>query len=272
MDFVETRGIRIPKLGLGTFRMQGSTCQDAVESAIALGYRHIDTAAMYGNEVDVGRAIKASNVDRKDLHVTTKVWHDSLSPDAIRESVARSLESLQLDHVDLLLVHWPSANMDLKSVFETFEALRNSGITRAIGACNFNIALAKAALEDLQVPLAYVQVEYHVLLDQTPLLFYLRGHGVPLTAYAPIAHARVNEIPEMISIARKHEATPTQVAIKWLLDQENVLAIPKSQRPESQKSNLDAMRIELDDEDRRLIAGLPKDVRLVNPPFAPKWD
>jgi 2,5-diketo-D-gluconate reductase B len=272
MDFVETRGIRIPKLGLGTFRMQGTTCQDAVESALGLGYRHIDTAAMYGNEVDVGRAIKSAGVDRGDLHVTTKVWHDSLTPDGIRESVARSLENLQLDHVDLLLVHWPSANMEVKSVFETFEALQLSGATRAIGACNFNIALAKAAIEDLQVPLAYVQVEYHVLLDQTPLLSYLRSHGVPLTAYAPIAHARVNDIPEMIAIARKHHATPVQIALKWLLDQENVLAIPKSQRRESQKSNLDALQIELDDEDRLLIAGLPKDVRLVNPPFAPKWD
>jgi 2,5-diketo-D-gluconate reductase B len=272
MNFVVTQGIRIPKLGLGTFRMQGNLCQAAVESAIGIGYRHIDTAANYKNEVDVGRALKAVNVHRAELHITTKVWRDSLTPNAIRDSLSASLDRLQLDYVDLLLVHWPSADMDIRGVFTTFEELRSSGLTRAIGACNFNLALAKTAIEEVGAKLACVQVEYHALLDQTPILTYLRQHGVPLTAYAPVAQARVNEIPEMIAIARKHNATPIQVALKWLLDQDGVLAIPKSQRQEGQKSNFDALQIQLDCDDKKLIEALPKNVRLVNPPFAPAWD
>lgn len=272
MDYVQTCGIRIPKLGFGTFRMQGDVCRSAVESAISLGYRHIDTAAMYGNESEVGSAIQASGLPRDELHVTTKVWPDSLTPNGIRSSVAASLDKLKMDHVDLLLVHWPSADMDVGSVFATFEELKAKGLTRASGACNFNIGLTKAAIEDFGVPLACVQVEYHVLLDQTPLLTYLRSKSVPLTAYAPIAHAMVNDIPDMKAIADKHGASPTQVALKWLLDQDGVMAIPKSQRAETQKSNLDALSIGLDDEDRAKIAALPKTQRLVNPPFAPHWD
>ncbi|MGO7733209.1 aldo/keto reductase [Rhizobium leguminosarum] len=268
---IATHGIRIPKIGFGTFRMQGDLCRAAVESALSIGYRHVDTAAMYGNEGEVGAAIASSGVSRDKLHLTTKVWHDCLEPQAIRDSVATSLDKLRVDHVDLLMVHWPSANMDIPRVFDTFEALRAEKLTRAIGACNFNIEMVKAAL-DSGAPIACIQVEYHVLLDQTPLLAYLRSKSIALTAYAPIAHAMVSDIPVMKSIARKHDATPTQVALKWLVDQDGVIAIPKSQRPETQKSNLECLSIVLDDEDRARIADLPKNRRLVDPPFAPAWD
>src|SRR3954447_16589315 len=126
-------GISLPRLGLGTFRMQDETCRAAVESALGLGYRHLDTAEMYGNEEAIGAALAASRVDRNDLHVTTKVWNENLAPDAIRRAFDASLKKLRLDHVDLYLVHWPSRNMKLPDIFETLMRLKQEGRTRAIG-------------------------------------------------------------------------------------------------------------------------------------------
>jgi 2,5-diketo-D-gluconate reductase B len=269
---LETQGIRVPRLGLGTFRMQGETCRTAVESALALGYRHIDTAEMYGNEEAVGAAIAASGVKRGELHVTTKVWHENLSPAAIQRSLDASLKKLKLDHVDLYMVHWPSRNMDLAAIFKTFAALQSAGRVRAIGVCNFNIALLKTVIEELGVKIACNQIEYHALLDQTAVRRYLAGQGIPIVAYCPLAQGKIADHPELTAIGRKHGASATQVALKWLLDQEGVAAIPKAQRPESQKSNLAALSVTLDDEDRRRIAALPKNQRCVNPGFAPDWD
>src|ERR1700722_1341493 len=140
MEALATQGIRLPKLGLGTFRMQGEECRAAVESALGLGYRHIDTAEMYGNEEAVGAALASAAVARRDLHITTKVWHENLAPDAIRRAFDTSLNKLKLDYVDLYLVHWPARNMNLPAIFETLTELRAEGRTRAIGVCNFPVA------------------------------------------------------------------------------------------------------------------------------------
>ena len=140
---LQAGGISLPKLGLGTFRMQGDTCRAAVESALALGYRHLDTAEMYGNEEPIGAAIAASGVARKDLHVTTKVWNENLAPDASAGRSMHRLKKLRLDHVDLYLVHWPAPRMNLPAMFEALMKLKEEGRTRAIGVANFNIALLK---------------------------------------------------------------------------------------------------------------------------------
>ena len=272
MEHLQTQGISLPRLGLGTFRMQGEVCRAAVESALALGYRHIDTAEMYGNEDAVGAAIAASGVARKDLHVTTKVWHENLAPDAIRRAFDASLKKLRLDHVDLYLVHWPSKNMNLPAIFETLLKLKQQGRTRAVGVANFNIALLKTVVEEIKAPIACNQIEYHVMLDQTKVAKYLAAKSIPLVAYAPLAQGRAASDETLISIGRKHGASAAQVALKWLLDQDGVAAIPKASRSESQKANLDAQHVGLDDEDRQAIAALPKDKRCVNPGFAPAWD
>src|ERR1700693_2171258 len=135
MESLQTQGISLPRLGFGTFRMTGDACRTAVESALGLGYRHLDTAAMYGNEEAVGAAIASSAVARKELHVTTKVWHENLAPQAIRQSFETSLEKLRLDYVDLYMVHWPSPDMDLPAMFDTLAQLLAEGRTRAIGVC-----------------------------------------------------------------------------------------------------------------------------------------
>src|SRR6201991_2838841 len=272
MDYLHTQGISLPRLGLGTYRMQGDVCRAAVESALGLGYRHIDTAEMYDNEEAIGAAIAASRVARKDLHVTTKVWNETLAPDAIRKAFDTSLKKLKLDHVDLYLVHWPAKTMNLPAMFETLLRLKQEGRTRAIGVANFNIALLKTVVEEIKAPIACNQIEYHVMLDQTPVRKYLAAKSIPLVAYCPLAQGRAASNETLMAIGRKHGASAAQVALKWLLDQDGVAAIPKASRAESQKANLDALHIGLDDEDRAAIAGLPKSQRFVNPGFAPAWD
>ena len=182
MDTLQSQGLRIPRLGLGTFRMQGETCRAAVESALALGYRHIDTAEMYANEEAVGAAIASSGIKRGELHVTTKVWNENLAPEAMRRALDTSLKKLRLDAVDLYLVHWPKPGMHLPSMFETLMKLKQEGRTRAIGVANFNVALLKTVVDELKAPIACNQIEYHVMLDQSRLKAYLDAKGIPLVA------------------------------------------------------------------------------------------
>jgi 2,5-diketo-D-gluconate reductase B len=272
MEDLQTQGIGLPRLGLGTFRMQGDACRAAVESALSLGYRHIDTAEMYANEEPIGAAIAASRLARKELHVTTKVWHENLAADAIRRAFDASLKKLRLDHVDLYLVHWPSRHMDLPAIFETLLKLKQEGRIRAVGVANFNLALLKRAVEEIKAPIACNQIEYHVMLDQTKIRQYLAAKSIPLVAYCPLAQGRAASDETLMTIGRKHGVSAAQVALKWLLDQDGVATIPKASRAESQKANLDALSVKLDDEDRKAIAALPKDKRFVNPGFAPDWD
>jgi 2,5-diketo-D-gluconate reductase B len=228
---------------------------------------------MYENEDAVGAAIAASNVPRDELFVTTKVWHDRLgTKDAIRRAFDTSIGKLKLDYVDLYMVHWPSKGMDIATVMETLTALREEGRARAIGVCNFNLPMMRKTVDEISAPVAALQVEYHPFLDQSAMLSYLREHKIPLTAYAPLAQGRAAEDETLKRVGDKHGFSAAQVAIAWLLDQDSVVAIPKAQRPESQQSNLDALKISLDDEDRAAIAALPKDRRYVTPPFAPDWN
>ncbi|MGR7993615.1 aldo/keto reductase [Xanthobacter sp. ZOL 2024] len=272
MDTISTQGVAIPRLGFGTFRMPGADAQPVVESALALGYRHIDTAAMYENEAAVGAAIAASGFPRDHLFVTTKVWHDQLAPEALRRAFDASLRKLKLDHVDLYMIHWPARDMDMAATLEALTELRASGLARAIGVCNFTLPMMRRAVEEIGAPIASLQVEYHPFLSQAPLLAYLREKAIPLTAYAPLAQGRAASDPTLAALGRKHDASAAQMAVAWLLDQEGVVVIPKAARPESQKANLAALGVRLDDADRAAIAALPKDQRFVRPPFAPDWD
>ena len=271
MDTINVQGMSMPKLGLGTFRMEGEVCERAVSTALAMGYRHIDTAQMYANEDAVGRAIRRSGVPRNTLHVTTKVWWTNLAPDAMRRAIDDSLRLLGLDYVDLYLIHWPAPEMNLGQVIETLVSLRDAGLTKAIGVANFPSTMLRAAFAT-GAPITTNQVEYHIGLDQSAVLDVVRSHGLSLTAYCPLAQGRLAENPVLESIATKHAVTAAQVALRWLLDQDGVAVIPKSSREEGQRLNLEALRVALDDEDRAAIAHLPKDQRYVNPAFGPKWD
>lgn len=269
---VNAQGLHMPKLGLGTWPMLGEECTRAVEQALALGYRHIDTAAAYNNEDAVGQALVNSPTPREQIHVTTKVWWDQLQPDAMRHSMDRSLKALHSDYVDLFMVHWPATDWDLPRTLETLVSFKEQGLARNIGVANFPLPLLRKVVEDLGAPLSAIQVEYHVLLGQNALLNYARQHDMALTAYTPLARNKVSETPVIQQIAAKHGVLPTQVALKWLLDQPNVAAIPKASSEANQRANLAALDVQLDDDDRRLIAGLSKRERQVSPDFAPVWD
>ena len=271
MDVITADDMRMPALGLGTWRMKGPDCAAAVEQALALGYRHIDTAEMYGNEDAVGDALSRTAVSRPEIHLTSKVWWDHLAPAAMEHALADSLARLKTDYVDLYLIHWPAKDMDMTEAMDALMGLKLSGRARAVGVANFTAALLEQA-EKAGATLACNQVEYHVLLNQDKLLATTRRMGIPLVAYAPLAQGRLAEHAALRDIAAKHGATPAQVALKWLLDQPGVAAIPKASRKETQEANLLATEITLDDTDRAAIAALPKDQRFVQPAFAPTWD
>ena len=272
MEPITVQGMRMPKLGLGTWRMKGAECTDAVQRAIGLGYRHIDTAEMYGNEEAVGEAVANAGVPRADLHVTTKVWYENLGADAMQRSIDGSLAKLRMDYVDLYLIHWPQPGMDLAAVLANLMRVKEQGKARAIGVSNFPVALLRRAVEEIGAPVACNQIEYHVLLGQSAVLEYAGSRDIAVAAYSPLGQGKLSGNEELQAIAQKHGATPAQVALKWLLDQHNVAAIPKAMRAESQQANLDAMRLQLDDADRAAISMLPKAQRMVNPGWAPVWD
>ncbi len=268
---LETPRIRIPRLGLGTWALRGTDAQRAVEGAIGLGYRHIDTAAMYGNEDAVGAGIAACGLPRGDIFLTTKVWWTDLAHDALRASTEASLKRLATPYADLILIHWPAKGMDLAASLTALARLQQDGLARAVGVSNFPPGLLRQALALGIAPIAALQVECHVYLWQEPLAALCRQHGLALTAYSPIAKAQVNDDPVMQAVAAKHGASPVQVALAWLLAQDNLVAIPKSGRAEGQRDNLAAAALRLDAADMAAIAALPKDRRLVNPDFAPDW-
>ncbi len=245
---------------------------EAVERALRLGFRHIDTAEMYGNEDAVGEALASAAVPRGQIHVTTKVWWENLAPDAMRRAIENSLAKLRLDYVDLYLIHWPAPNMNLPQALETLVSLQEQGLARHIGVSNFPVALLRQAVEEVRAPIVCNQVEYHVKRNQSAVLGYARAHGLGMTAYCPLGQGRLADEPALASIAQKHGVSVAQVALKWLLDQDGVAAIPKAQREESQRANLAALSVALDDADRAAIEALPKDARYVNPGFAPVWD
>ncbi|MDO9708953.1 aldo/keto reductase [Paracraurococcus lichenis] len=263
---------RMPRLGLGTWPMRGAECQRAVESALGLGYRHIDTAEMYGNEEAVGAAIAAAGLPRADIYLTTKVWHDKPDGASFRRAAEACLKRLGQPHVDLLLVHWPSPRLDLPSVLAAMARLRKEGLARAVGVANFPRGLLARAVEADIVPIAALQVEHHVYLSQQRLLDYCGPRGIALTSYTPVAKGMVAEDPVICRIAARHGATPGQVALAWLLAMPGVAAIPKAAGAARQAENLAAADLVLDAADLAALAALPKGRRLVDPAHGPDWD
>lgn len=260
-------GTAVPALGFGTFRLTGATCERSVRHALDTGYRHIDTAQMYRNEDRVGAAIAASGVDRADLFLTTKLDNGNHAPDAVRATTEASLRSLRTDYVDLLLVHWPVGDTPLETTLDAMMLLRDQGKVRHIGVSNFTPELIERAVA--HAPIFANQVEYHPFLGQDDLIGLAREHEHLLTAYAPLARGRVLGDDTLRAIGDDHGATPTQVALAWLIGQDHVSAIPKATSPAHIASNFGALDISLSDEEIARIRALERRQRLVDPPFAP---
>jgi 2,5-diketo-D-gluconate reductase B len=267
---IEIQDTSVPVIGLGTWQMTGDECAEAVRDALALGYRHIDTARAYGNERDVGEGLRAAGVPREDIFLTTKVWLDDAWPDRLRASCEGSLTDLGVDRVDLLLQHWPNEHVPIGDTLEAMSVLRDEGLVGHFGVSNFPPDMLREALDF--GPVFCDQVEFHPFLAQDELLQIATEDDLLVTAYAPLAHGKVPNDPTLREIGAAHGKSPGQVALRWLLDHPNTCAVPKASSHERRAENLDVFDFALDDEERARIDALPKDQRDFSPAWAPAWD
>ena len=267
---LEIQGQTVPKLGFGTWEILGSDCEEAVSDALEIGYRHIDTAQAYDNEAEVGKALAATEVPRKELFLTTKLWRDEFHPDRVRPSAEGSLEKLQVNCIDLLLLHWPNADVPLEDTLGALAQLREEGLIRHFGVSNFPAGMLREALK--VAPIFADQVEFHPYLGQQPLVDLAVEMDFMVTAYSPLARGKVPDDPTLREIGEKHGKTAGQVALRWLLDKPNVATIPKASSHERRVENFEVFDFQLSDEDRAAIESLPKDERVIDPGWAPDWD
>jgi diketogulonate reductase-like aldo/keto reductase len=272
-NLTSANGARIPAIGFGTSQL--GDCQDVVAKALALGYRHIDTAWKYGSEKGVGIGIRASGVPREEIFLTTKVSHEYLRADDFARSVDESLANLQVDYVDMLHVHWPTIdNIPMQETMAALAKAKRAGRARHIGVANFNIALVEEAIRTCPEPLDTLQAEYHPYLDQSKVLAACRRLGLVFTAYCPLARGRVFGDPVLTEIANRKERTLAQVALRWLMQQGNISAIPRSADPKHMAESLQVFDFELTADEMACIGALKRaDGRIANPKGrAPAWD
>jgi 2,5-diketo-D-gluconate reductase B len=266
--------IHIPHIGLGTFRLQGQQARDSVSMGLAAGYRHIDTAQIYGNEDEVGRALADSKRARDEVFVTTKVWTEHLGAAQLVPSLKESLRKLRLEQLDLALVHWPSPQ-DAVPLAETMQALleaRELGLTRAIGVSNFTVEHMRQAIDAVGAHnIATNQVELHPYLQNRKVASFAHEAGIHITAYMPLAYGRAAADPAIVALAQRIGATPAQVTLAWLLHK-GYAVIPSSTRRANLESNLGAAGVVLAPADMATIDALDSGARIADPDFAPRWD
>ncbi|MGP9688364.1 aldo/keto reductase [Psychrobacter sp. AOP22-C1-C5] len=266
----------IPVLGLGTWQSTGQDCVTVVKKALEMGYEHIDTAQAYDNEKEVGQGIKQSGVARDKFFLTTKIFPDDMKfqPEKLVEAAKRSLENLDTDYVDLLLLHWPDDRVPLSETIPALCELQKQGLTRHIGASNFNIADIIEAEKHADVPIVVNQVEFHPFIKQNTLQTFLNNHHILLEAYSPLARGDVFDNDTIKEIADKHNVTPAQISLAWILSDKHRVAIPKTSNPDHLQGNLDAINIELSAEELEKIGSLARaDGRKIeHPDYSPVWD
>jgi diketogulonate reductase-like aldo/keto reductase len=274
MHPVEANGARIPALGFGTWELRGAEAQRLVEAALAIGYRHLDTAEMYGNEAEVGAALRASGVPREQVWVTTKIWPDHFAAGVFERAVDDCLARLRLAAVDLLLLHWPSRTVPLSETIMALGRVHAAGKARHVGISNFTAAMIDEAVALSPVPLVTNQVEYHPFITQRAVLDRCRAHGLALTAYCPLARGRVFIDPVLTRIGRAHGKSGGQIALRWLIQQPGVIAIPRSSSVTHAAANFAVGDFTLSEREMAEIAALGSPdgriVRLGN--VVPEWD
>lgn len=275
MHKVSANGAHIPALGFGTFRMPGADVMRVLPKAIDIGFRHIDTAQIYGNEAEVGEAIVQSGVSRGEVFLTTKVWVDKFAHAAFLASVDESLKKLKTDYVDLLLLHWPQSDVPLAERMGSLNEVLAAGKVRHIGISNFNVTMMQEAARLSEAKIATNQVEYHPYLDQSKLLSAARDLGISLTAYYLMADGKVPNDPVLTEIGAKHGKTAAQVVLRWAVQQDGVITLSKTATENRLEENFDIFDFELSSEEMQAIHALAKPHgRIVNPAHLrpPHWD
>ena len=276
MNVVEANGAKIPAIGLGTMTLMDAVCVEAVETAIRLGYRHIDTAERYRNETKVGeglrRGLRAAGLAREEVFVTTKVFHDRLAAADFERSLEQSLRDLELSWVDLLLIHWPNPKVPLKETLDVLCKARRDGRAKHVGVANFTTSLLQDAVKLASEPLVTNQIEVHPFIDQDKVLAACRAHGLAVTAYCPLARGQVPGNDVLARIGKAHGKTSAQIALRYLV-QHGIIPIPRTSNPDHLAANLAIFDFTLSDVAMTEIAGLKQTgLRVVNPPHAPRWD
>jgi len=254
LEYRTIKGEKVPSLGLGTWRLSGEECTRIVERALALGYRHIDTAQMYANEGEVGRGIRNSSVDREEIFLVTKVRTSSFSHDDVIRSTREGLKKLQTEYVDLLLMHWPNPSVPLDETLGAMRELQEEGSVKHVGVSNFPPPMVEEATEHATV--FCNQVEYHPYRAQDELLGQAKEMDYLLTAYSPVAKGRVANDKTLQEIGEAHGKTPAQVALRWLIQHEKVAAIPKAADEDHLRSNFEVFDFELSNEEMERVFAL----------------
>jgi diketogulonate reductase-like aldo/keto reductase len=274
MHSVSGNGADIPAIGLGTWTLRDEAATKLVAAALEAGYRHIDTAMMYENEAAVGEGLRASGVARDDIFLTTKVWPGDIAAGDLQRSIEASLERLGVDRVDLALIHWPSKTVPLADSIVALNEVRTRGLARNIGVSNFNVALIEQAVALSAHPLACNQVEYHPFLNQDRVLAACRKHGLAMVSYCPLARGTelFGEAP-VAEAAARHGKTPAQVVLRWHVQQDGVVAIPRSSDPGRIRENLGVFDFVLDAGEMAAIDALrTRASRICDFEFSPEWD
>ena len=252
---IEANGARIPLIGLGTWDLRGKSCARMVEEAIKLGYRHIDTAAMYNNEEEVGDGLRASGIKRDEVFVTTKVWSSNLRARDFERSARDSLTNLKLPSVDLLLIHWPNSSVPLKETIGALCKMKREGVARHIGVSNFDPALVEEAVKLSTEPLVNNQIECHPYFDQSKTIAASRKRGLSITAYSPVARGRIKGDAVLTRIGKAHGRSAAQICLRYLV-QQDIIVIPKTSRPERLKENFAIFDFQLTPAEMKEIAAL----------------
>ncbi|MGF1460227.1 MAG: aldo/keto reductase [Leptolyngbyaceae cyanobacterium] len=273
MFTINHHGSSMPLLGFGTYQLEGQTAQEMVKAAIAIGYRHIDTAQLYENEAEVGAGIQASGIARDEIFLTTKVWINQFTQDKLEPSVDKSLRQLNTDYVDLLLLHWPNTDVALEETLEALMQVKAAGKTRQIGVSNFTTELMRQAATICgSGVLINNQVEYHPYLWQDAVIEQAQTLDMTITAYRPIAKGKIFDDEVICQIAQQYGKNAAQVTLRWIL-QQGIAAIPRTSDPDHAKQNFNIFDFELSDDDMRQIDNLRGEGRLVSPDsLAPEWD
>jgi 2,5-diketo-D-gluconate reductase B len=258
----------VPLVGLGTWKLTGNECQKTVEQALELGYRHIDTADVYNNHEAVGRGI--NSFPREQLFLTTKLFTNDLTPPKVNAAVPRFLEELNVDYVDLLLIHWPAPDVDLVETLKAMLALKEKGLTRFIGLSNF-VRFNLEALDPYKFPILTNQIELHPYLQRKLLVKACKDRGISVTAYRPVAQGAFENDPVMQKIGMKYGKSPSQIALKWAV-QQGIPVIPKAAKLQHLKDNLDLFDFVLSDADMQEIDGLDSGQRFCAPEGLPVYE